>query len=171
MRDLQVAAPSPESTAAALGLGSQEKAPGLTTSTCSLSVCELDQHSATPARPYQPPADPPPSCLAPPGVEGQGQGREVEGNVLCCQANTTFFPKEEDRLVQPSRKDLMPSTDWAVASRPQPGILAHAFLVLSGAYLQPMAPRPCLFFWKEAGEVLGGANLQPLWLSLPHSSA
>lgn len=161
---------SPGGTAA-LGLDRLEKALHLTTSTCSLAVCELDQqHSAPAARPYQPPVGLPLSFLAPPGVGGQGQGREVEGDVLCCQANTPCFPKEEGRLVQPSRKDLMPSTNWAVVSWPQPGTVA---LSLSGPVLslsQPLALRPSLSFWEMAGEVLGSAMLQPLRLSLPHSS-
>lgn len=67
---------SPGGTAA-LGLGRLEKALHLTTSTCSLSVCEPDQqHSSPAARPYQPPVGLPLSCLALPGqgVAGPGQG-------------------------------------------------------------------------------------------------
>lgn len=59
---------SPGGTAALGLLGRLEKSPRLTTSTCSLSGRELDQHSATAARPYQPAAGVPLSCLAPPGA-------------------------------------------------------------------------------------------------------
>ena len=64
----------------------------------------------------------------------------------------------------------MPSTNWAVVSWPQPGTVA---LSLSGPVLslsQPLALRPSLSFWEMAVEVLGSAMLQPLQLSLPHSS-
>lgn len=58
---------------------------------------------------------------------------------------------------------------WTGPWRSGLSILAHS---LSGPVLSllwPLTPRTGLSFWEGAGEVLSGANLQPLGLSLPHS--
>lgn len=116
------------------GWGSQEKAPGLITSACSLSVCELDQYSLpcqhSPTHHHWAPL----SCLAPSGQRGGARAWRRKGCSLLQSKQNLFL--QGGRLVRSLPKDLMPFIDGC-------GVLALAwhfsplFLALPCTYCSP----------------------------------